>query len=408
MNLSEILKLAFAALTANKLRSGLTMLGIAVGVFSVIGVMTVISGLRANIESGLNVLGANSFQFTKYPAINFSDPRQRFSNRRDIDFAMATRFKQMMGEEAEVSLQLRRMGRVVTYHDRRTNPNVMLGGTDEAFLASRNFEIAAGRNIGPGDVEFGRAVVILGGDVVKRIFIHEEPLGKLVRIDGQNYTVIGVLASKGSAFGQSQDNVAIIPITQFLDTYGRSGRSIGINVQAHSQAELPIIQDRATGVMRLVRGLDPEDGNDFEVFSNESLIEAFNNIAGVVAVGAFVISAIALLASGVGVMNIMLVSVTERTKEIGIRKSIGAKKKNILVQFLIEAVTLSLVGGLAGVLFGILGGNGVALMLNAALVFPWAWAAAGVIVCSGIGITFGLYPAWKAANLDPIEALRYE
>jgi putative ABC transport system permease protein len=408
MNLSEILKLALAALSANKLRSGLTMLGIAVGVFSVIGVMTVISGLRANIELGLNVLGANSFQFTKYPAINFSDPRQRFSNRRDIDFSMATRFKTMMGDEASVSLQIRRGGRVVTYHERRTNPNVALGGTDEAFLSSRNFEVAAGRNIDPSDVEFGRSVVILGGDIVDRLFINEEALGKLVRIDGQNYTVVGVLARKGSAFGQSQDNVAVIPITQFLDTYGRSGRSLSINVQARSQAELAAIQDRATGMMRLVRGLDPEDGNDFEVFSNESLIEAFNNIAGVVAVGAFVISAIALLASGVGVMNIMLVSVTERTKEIGIRKSIGAKKKNILIQFLIEAVTLSLAGGLAGVLFGIVGGNGVALMLNSALVFPWGWALAGVVVCSGIGITFGLYPAWKAANLDPIEALRYE
>ncbi len=408
MNLSEILKLALAALSANKLRSGLTMLGIAVGVFSVIGVMTVISGLRANIELGLNVLGANSFQFTKYPAINFSDPRQRFSNRRDIDFSMAARFKTMMGDEASVSLQIRRGGRVVTYHERRTNPNVSLGGTDEAFLSSRNFEVAAGRNIDPSDVEFGRSVVILGGDIVDRLFINEEALGKLVRIDGQNYTVVGVLARKGSAFGQSQDNVAIIPITQFLDTYGRSGRSLSINVQARSQAELAAIQDRATGMMRLVRGLDPEDGNDFEVFSNESLIEAFNNIAGVVAVGAFVISAIALLASGVGVMNIMLVSVTERTKEIGIRKSIGAKKKNILIQFLIEAVTLSLAGGLAGVLFGIVGGNGVALMLNSALVFPWGWALAGVVVCSGIGITFGLYPAWKAANLDPIEALRYE
>jgi len=408
MNFSEILKLAFAALLANKLRSSLTMLGISVGVFSVIGVMTVISGLRANIESGLNVLGANSFQFSKYPAINFSDPRQRFANRRDIDYAMANRFKEMLGEDADVSLQIRRMGRVVTYHDRRTNPNVMLGGADENFISSRNFELAAGRNIGQGDVEFGRGVVILGGDIVKRLFLNEEPVGRQVRIDGQNYTVVGVLAPKGSAFGQSQDNVALIPISQFLETYGRSGRSISINVQAHTQAELAATQDRAIGVMRLVRGLDPEDGNDFEVFSNESLIEAFNKIAGIVAVGAFVISAIALLASGIGVMNIMLVSVTERTKEIGIRKSIGAKKKNILTQFLMEAVALSLAGGLAGVLVGIAAGNAVAVVLNAAMVFPWAWALAGVVVCSGIGIGFGLYPAWKAATLDPIEALRYE
>ncbi len=408
MHLSEILKLAAGALSANKLRSGLTMLGIAVGVFSVIGVMTVISGLRSNIEQGLNVLGANSFQLTRTPPLNFSDPRQRFANRRDIDYAMATRLRDLLGSSATVSLQIRRQGRVVTYLDQRTNPNVLLGGGDEHFVTSRNFEVAAGRNLGPDDVEFGRPVVVLGADVAEKIFVNEEPVGRLVRIDGQNYTVVGVLAEKGSSFGQSQDNIALIPITRFLQIYGSAGRSISINVQAPSQQELAAVQDRAIGTMRLVRGLDPEDPNDFEVFSNDSLIDAFNSIAGVVAVGAFVISAIALLASGVGVMNIMLVSVTERTKEIGIRKSIGAKKRNILSQFLIEAVALSLAGGLAGVGFGIVAGNGVALALNSALIFPWGWALAGVLVCSGIGVTFGLYPAWKAANLDPIEALRYE
>jgi putative ABC transport system permease protein len=408
MNFAETLRLALSSLSANKLRSGLTMLGISVGVFSVIGVMTVITGLRGSIETGLNVLGANSFQFSKYPAINFSDPRQRFANRRDIVYAEAARFKELMRDTADVSLSLRRGGRRVYYGERFTNPNVILGGTDENFLSSRNFDVSAGRNIGPDDVEFGRAVVVLGNDIVQRLFPGEEALGRNVRIDGQNYTVIGLLAVKGSSFGQSQDNFAITPITQFLETYGRAGRSISINVQAPSQAALAAAQDVSIGMMRLVRGLDPEDNNDFEVFSNDSLIEAFNNIAGVVAVGAFVISAIALLASGVGIMNIMLVSVTERTKEIGIRKSIGARKRNILMQFLIEAVVLSLVGGLAGVIAGVVGGNIGAHMLNAAAVFPWGWAVAGLLVCSAIGVTFGFYPAWKAAALDPIEALRYE
>lgn len=408
MDFSEILRLALDSLKANKLRSGLTMLGIAVGVFSVIGVMTVITGLRGSIESGLNVLGANSFQFMKYPAINFSDPRQRFANRRDIDYNQAARFKDLMGDTAQISLMLRRGGRVAIYLDRRTNPNVILGGGDENFITSRNYEIAAGRNLGPDDVEFGRAVVLLGDELTKKLFINENPLGRMVRIDGQAYTVVGLLAPKGSSFGQSQDNFAVVPISQFLETYGRYRRSISINIQAASQAELAATQETAVGTMRLVRGLDPEDPNDFEIFSNDSLIEAFNSVASVVAVGAFVISAIALLASGVGVMNIMLVSVTERTKEIGIRKSIGAKKHNILMQFLIEAVVLSLVGGLAGIAVGVIGGNVVASMLNATAIFPWGWTIAGMIVCSGIGIVFGYYPAWKAASLDPIEALRYE
>jgi putative ABC transport system permease protein len=408
MILGEILRLALSSLSANKLRSGLTMLGIAVGVFSVIGVMTVITGLRENIESGLNVLGANSFQISKFPAINFSDPWTRFRNRRDITYAQSARFKELLQGQAEISLTLLRGGRRVTYLDRKTNPNVRLAGGDENLLTSRNFDLSAGRNIGPEDVEFGRAVVILGDDVVKRIFVNEEPVGKLVRIDGQTYTVIGLLAQKGSSFGQSMDNFAIIPITQYLETYGRAYRSVSINVQAPDQATLVATQDAAIGAMRIVRGLGPEVPNDFEVFSNESLIESFNKVAEVVAIGAFVISAIALLASGVGVMNIMLVSVTERTKEIGIRKSIGAKQKNILVQFLIEAVLLCLVGGVIGVLVGVIGGNILAAYLNAKIVFPWGWTAAGLTVCSAIGIGFGFYPAWKAARLDPIEALRYE
>lgn len=329
MIFAEIFKLALSSLAANKLRSGLTMLGIAVGVFSVIGVMTVITGLRTNIENGLNVLGANSFQFTKYPAINFSDPHQRFANRRDIVYAQAARFKDLMGDDATVSLSTFRRGRRVTYGERRTNPNVGLAGGDENLIVSRNFDIATGRNVGPDDVEFGRAVVVLGADILNKLFSGEDPLGRVVRIDGQNYTVIGTLAPKGTSFGQSQDNVALVPITAFLEAYGRNRRSIGINVQAPSQAALAATQDAAIGVMRLVRGLKPEDPNDFEVFSNETLIESFNKVASIVATGAFVISAIALLASGVGVMNIMLVSVTERTKEIGIRKSIGAKQHNI-------------------------------------------------------------------------------
>lgn len=384
------------------------MLGIAVGVFSVIGVMTVITGLRTNIEKGLNVLGANSFQFSKYPAINFSDPRQRFANRRDISFDQADRFKELMRGTAEVSLQLRRGGRRVSYLDRRTNPNTGLIGSDENFAVSRNFEVATGRDLGADDVEFGRAVVVLGSEIVERLFPNEDPLGRVVRIDGQSYTVIGVFASKGSAFGQSQDNNALTPITRYLQIYGRHRQSIGVNVQAPNQAALEPAQEVAIGMMRRVRGLEPEDGNDFELFSNETLIESFNKVAGTVAVGAFVISAIALLASGVGVMNIMLVSVTERTKEIGIRKSIGAKKRNILTQFLIEAVLLSMVGGLAGVSIGVIGGNVAAHFLSASAVFPWGWAITGLVVCSAIGVGFGFYPAWKAASLDPIEALRYE
>jgi len=409
MLLVEIFRLAFSSLMSNKLRSSLTILGIAVGVFSVIGVMTLINGMRVSIENGLNVLGANSFQISKWPPISFSPTdRDRYRNRRDITYAVASRFKEEMGDSARISLQIRRYSQTVINRDRRTNPNVMLAGADENFITAFNYDVAIGRNLGPDDVEYGRPVCVVGADVVEKLFGREEALGHLVRINSQNYTIVGVLAAKGTSFGMSQDNFVLTPITRWLAIYGRAWRSVSINVQAPTQADMAATQEKATGAMRLVRGLHPEDLNDFEVFSNESLIEAFNKIADIVAIGALVISAIALLASGVGVMNIMLVSVTERTKEIGVRKSIGAKKRNILLQFLAEAVALSLIGGVAGVSIGVGGGNAVAMLMNTAVTFPWLWAGIGLLVCGGIGIGFGLYPAWKAASLDPIEALRYE
>jgi len=409
MKFSEILRLAFAALGANKLRSALTMLGISVGVFSVIGVMTVISGLRGQIEAGLSTLGANTFQFEKYPAFDRgSGDRSRFANRPNIDYAQATRFKELMGEGAPVCLQIARPRLVAAYLDRKTNPDVALVGSDENYLASLDFTLAAGRDLNAGDVDLGRPLCVLGAQVAKSLFAEESPLGQSVRVGGQNYTVVGVLAPKGASFGQSRDNFVLTPITRWLQIYNRANRSIKISVQAPNAMALGSEADRAVGLMRLVRGLRPEYPNDFEVTSNDSLIAAFDQVAGVVAVAAFVISAIALVASGVGVMNIMLVSVTERTREIGIRKSIGARRKSILVQFLLEAVALSLLGGLAGVAAGIIGGNAVAAVLSIAVVFPWGWALAGLLVCAVIGVTFGLYPAWKAARLDPIEALRFE
>jgi putative ABC transport system permease protein len=409
MRFSEILRLAFAALGANKLRSLLTMLGISVGVFSVIGVMTVISGLRGQIEQGMSTLGANTFQFEKNPPFDRGNgDRSRTANRRNIDYAQATRFKELMGEGAPVCLQIARSGLAAAYLDRKTNPNIALVGSDENYLTSLDFTLSAGRDLNAGDVELGRPICVLGADVAKSLFADENPVGQTVRVGGQNYSVVGVAAPKGSSFGQSRDNYVLTPITRWLQIYNRANRSIKISVQAPNKLAFAAEADRAIGLMRLVRGLEPEDANDFEVTSNDSLIAVLDEVGGYVAVGAFVISAIALVASGVGVMNIMLVSVTERTREIGIRKSIGARRKSILTQFLLEAVALSLLGGLAGVAAGIIGGNLVAVVLSMKVVFPWGWALAGLFVCAGIGVAFGLYPAWKAARLDPIEALRFE
>jgi putative ABC transport system permease protein len=408
MILWETVMLAFQSLRANKLRSALTMLGIAIGIFTVIGVMTAVSGVKSTIEDGLNVLGANSYQISKFPLVNFSDPRERFGNRPDIFLRDAMRFKELMGDEARVSVAIGRGGRQVFHEEENTNPNVQFVGTDENYLTSYAYEVASGRPISLEDVSFARPIAVIGDDVRKRLFRNSDPLGETIRIDGTSLTVVGVLEPKGSSFGQSLDNRVVTPITRWFSTYGRAGRSITINVQAESAENLDAVMELGIGAMRLVRGLAPEDANNFDTTTNDSLIRTFNDVLNQVAIGAFVISAIALLAAGVGVMNIMLVSVTERTREIGIRKSLGARKLTILTQFLTEAVALSLFGGIAGILLGIGGGNLAGQLLSAAVVFPVGWATAGLIVCSGIGISFGLYPAWKAASMDPIEALRYE
>ena len=244
--------------------------------------------------------------------------------------------------------------------------------------------------------------------MVSRLFPSENPLGKLVKVASHTYTVIGTFAERGSSFGNDQDDILIVPVTRFFVDFGAARRSVNIAIQSPSQELYNDTVDKVVTAMRIVRGLRPEQENDFELFSNDSLISAFGKVADVISAGAFVISAIALLAAGVGIMNIMLVSVTERTKEIGIRKSIGARKISILTQFLIESVAISVAGGLVGILLGVGAGNGIALMLSASLVFPWGWALAGVLVCCGIGVGFCFYPAYKAASLDPIEALRYE
>ncbi|MDB6167365.1 MAG: macB 7 [Verrucomicrobia bacterium] len=413
MKFIEILRMAVGSLGVNKLRSSLTMLGITIGVFSVIGVMTAVSALRQSIETGLSFLGSNIIQIAKRP-VGLADEganRRRYDLRRDITLPQAQRFKELMeGWSDVVCLKTFNNDSLAqaTYENRKTTPNLTFGGTNEHFLVANQYVVELGRNFTPEDVALIRSVAIIGQGIVSRLFPTEQPLGKLIKVAGHTYTVIGIFAEKGSSFGASGDDIVMVPITRYLADYGAEKRSINIATQAASQERYNDTLDKAITAMRIVRQLRPDQENDFEVYSNDSLIAAFAKVADVIGAGAFVISAIALLAAGVGIMNIMLVSVTERTKEIGIRKSIGARKASVLTQFLIEAVAISVMGGLVGIMLGVGAGNIIAVMLKASLVFPWFWATVGILVCCGIGVGFGFYPAWKAASLDPIEALRYE
>ncbi len=403
--------MALQSLTANKLRSGLTMIGITIGVFSVISVMTAIGALSSSIETGISFLGSNIFQFAKYPISGGQGGRnaEKFENRRNITYEQAKRYASLMeGVASEVCLKTFLFNGQALYKGEKTTPNLNVAGSNQSFLAANSYTLAYGRNLTEEDVALARSVAVIGQMIEKRLFPHESPIGKVIKVSGHSVTVVGVLAAKGTAFGQSQDDICVIPITRFFENFGAAKRSVNIATQAPSQETYNRTLDKAIGAMRIARGLKPQQPNDFEIYSNDSLKSAFASVADVVRIGAFVISLIALVAAGVGIMNIMLVSVTERTKEIGIRKSIGARSKDILRQFLAEAVFISEAGGILGIILGVVGGNLLAAWLQAELIFPFGWAIAGLVVCSAIGIGFGFYPAYRAASLDPIEALRFE
>ncbi len=406
----ESLIMALNALRTNKLRSILTLLGIAVGVFSIIAVMTAMGVLMNSIEDGLTQLGANTFQIQRFPEFQSGGPRERakLRNRKKIRYAQGLAVKQRATMAIAVGLEAGTGGKeVATPGGLKTNPNVELMGEDVDGFTTNNWTVSEGRIYSNDEVNDSKHVAVIGAAVVQKIFPRSDPVGQTIRIDGQEYQVVGVNESKGQMLGGNQDYFVAIPLTTLFEVYGED-RDIHIMVQAASKEVYDDCIEQVRGIMRASRHVAPGDPDDFYIFSNDSLIETFNDLTKYVRLGIMLISAIALIAAGVGIMNIMLVSVTERTREIGIRKAIGARKNNILAQFIMEAVMLSEMGGIIGIILGILAGNVAALLLKVPPVIPFDWAAIGFIICSLIGIVFGVYPAWKASNLDPIESLRYE
>jgi len=408
LSIRETLMQAATSLAVNKMRSALTTLGVAVGVFSIIAVMTALDAVDRSIASGLSSLGANTFQIQKSPATVFGGGHRRnlYANRQDINWQQAQRFKKYMGNSARnigfvVSLQ----GIQASYAKEVSNPNITLTGGDENFAPANGFDIVEGRNLNENDIRNSSTNIVLGSDVAAYLFREgQNPLGKTIKINGKAGRVVGVFSTKGPAFGQSQDNFVLIPITRYLEEVNQAS-SIAISVEATSQKSYQATIDRAIGAMRLARGLTVRMPNDFEIRTNESLVESFRDIQNIVGVGAFIISFMALLTAGVGIMNIMLVSVTERTREIGIRMSVGAPRRSILQQFLLEALLLSLGGGVLGIATGAGAGNLVAVKFNLPVMFPWLWVVVSLTVCSVIGVSFGIFPAWKASRLDPVTAL---
>jgi len=406
----ESLGMALNAVTAHKLRSALTLLGVLIGVFSIIVVMTAMRVLKNNIETEMSQLGANTFAIQKWPAVQFEGPSgwEKIRRRSNITLAQSRLVAEKATLAASVGIEEDFWGGQMETRFQKSAPGVRTWGETPGSFPAKNWIVADGRPLTDSDVDNARDVCVLADALSQTLFPFGSPVGEKLKIDGINYQVVGVLAPKGATMGGNQDNFVIIPITTGLNRYGMRWRSLTILVQARDKETYEDCLEQVRGIMRVTRKVTPGAEDDFELFSNDSLIAQFDNFTRTVRIGVAVVSSIALLAAGIGIMNIMLVSVTERTREIGIRRAIGAKKRNIMTQFIIEAVVLCEVGGVIGVLLGILGGNAVALFFKAPPVIPFDWIALGLAICSVVGIVFGTYPAYKAANLDPIESLRYE
>jgi putative ABC transport system permease protein len=412
----EALRMAMAAIRAHKLRSALTLVGISAGVASIIAVMTGISVIQNTMEAELSVLGTTTFQVQKWPAGGFNNNQdfRKIMQRKPVTVANANAVRDKVKSVDLVGSELWQFNSTAKYRDETTNPNVMICGGTPEYPANNTHFVEYGRNISNEDVRISRPVAVIGYALAEKLFPFIDPLEKVIKIDGRKFKVVGIFAEKKSAMGGNFDNYILMPVSSFMRAYGmrdefRGGdRSVNMTVNARSAELLPTAIEETRMVLRAERGVKPGEEDDFTLFTNDSMIKQFNNATEGVKLGAFVIGSIALLVAGIGIMNIMLVSVTERTREIGIRKALGAKRTDILLQFLLEAILLCNVGGVFGVLLGFSVGNLVVIFTGFAVNVPLNWALIGVLFCSTVGLIFGLWPAIKASRLTPIEALSYE
>lgn len=407
MRVDQLLSISFQSILNNKLRTSLTILGVVVGIFSIIVIMTIITMLQNSIEDGLAMLNKNTFQIQKFDIIQNHAQRRNQRTRRNITVVEANRLKKMLTQAKYVGAEQWQVS-TVKFGNKKTNPNINIGGQTVDAMRTNDFKVEYGRDLRESDIQNSTDVCIIGYAVLEKIFPNFNPIGQTVRVDGRPLRVIGVMEKQPEMFGQSNDNYVLIPITTWQNMYGKYSRSVNIMVTAYNTEDYDDVIESAIGHFRKIRKVPPGEPNDFSIFSNESMITTVNDITGPIKIGALVVSVIALLAAGVGIMNIMLVSVTERTREIGIRKAIGAKKSSILIQFLFEAIILCLVGGFIGIVVGVGIGNLAGSLLSAQSAIPVDWVIIGISLCVTVGLIFGTYPAYKAANLDPIEALRYE
>jgi putative ABC transport system permease protein len=424
MTLRDTLSLSFRTVRSNKLRTGITVAIIALGITALIGINTAIAAIRQKFLESFSSMGATGF------TIRYQEPRRFFNNDevkkekkgakkekksnmgKPITEEQAESFKSTYQYPALVSANL--MGArdaIIAYENQKTNPNVWVVGGDENYSNLNGFSVLFGRDLNALDIQSSRNVCLVGKDVATRFFGEnfERPLDKVIRINNIPFRIIGTLKPKGSTFGRSLDNVIIISYSN-VRRFFNNNRNASFNIQV----KVPDIKyidgaiGEATGTFRTIRKLTVTESDNFQVDKSDSFAEMLIRNLSFITIAALLIGVITLVGAAIGLMNIMLVAVTERTKEIGLVKAIGGKRRNVRYQFLYESIIISLLGAGIGIVLGILLGNVVGILLSTSFVVPWDWVITGVVICSLVGLLAGLYPAIKAARLNPIEALRYE
>ncbi len=411
MNLTDTIRLALSSIKGNLLRSILTLLIIAFGIMALVGILTAVDGIKAGIVNTFTGLGANTFNIKKKGTGLMGGHRRPRSNDADpIWLDDALEFKERYDYPAKVGISAMAAGLATVKHkEEKTDPNNFVNAIDADFLTLGTREVGKGRNFTETEVQSGSNVTIIGEGIAKKLFKKtSNALEKSISINNKKYRVVGVLASKGSSSSFSSDNICYIPITNARNKFPNSKRSYTINIAVEPGYDMDIATSEATGIMRSIRKVPLGEDDDFDTTKSDKLAGIFNEQISYLAIAAYIIAAITLLGAAIGLMNIMLVAVTERTREVGISKALGAKNKTILLQFLGEAIVICQIGGIVGIILGIIIGNLVSIMVKGPFIIPWMWIIVGLAFCFLVGILAGMYPAIKAARLDPIESLRYE
>ncbi len=412
MPFTEILAQAFQNIRANLLRAVLTLLIIAFGIMALVGILTAIDAIAYSLTDNLSGLGANTFTIErKWGAVQSNRHGRREKAGDPISFDQAVDFKERFNFPAVVTISFTGNSlATVKHNNEKSNPNVVLVGVDEHYLDVKKLDLETGRNFTKMEVEDGQPKAIIGREMAKILFNDkpEKALDQMISVNNTRYRVIGVLKSKGSTMGSSEDRAVYAPLLNVKALYGTENTNFEMIVAVNDPLDMDAAQSEATGLFRVVRRLRPGQDNDFEMMTSNSLVTLLKDNTTNLRLATIAIGLMTLLGAAIGLMNIMLVSVTERTREIGIYKALGATRRNILIQFLAEAVIICLMGGALGIVLGILVGNIVTPLLGGSFLVPWGWMFLGLTLCVLVGVVSGFYPAMKAAQLDPIEALRYE